>query len=86
MIRDSGFARIASPESVRKFAGSGSPAEGGDGLDIRGSQRVARAIALLASRSHNTELASVTQNTQSRPLSPVVPKARWRNGAYTTNS
>ena len=42
--------------------------------------RLIRANALLASRSHNTELATALQNSQSRALSDAVPKAFWRNG------
>ena len=39
-------------------------------------QRSARAISLLASLSHSTELATAAENAQSDILSPTVPKAR----------
>src|SRR5688500_9497147 len=62
---------------------SGSPAD--IAYSTSGLQRVARAIALLPSHIHNTELAA-SHTTHVTPLSPVVPQARWRIGAYTTNS
>jgi hypothetical protein len=43
-------------------------------------QSFARPISFVASLSHNTELATTTQNVQSRAVNPTVPKARWRNG------
>ena len=39
-----------------------------------------RAIILLASRSHNTELATATENSQSRALNGAVPNAFCRKG------
>ena len=42
------------------------------------------ARSLLISRSHNTELATATQNSQSSLLKVDCPNARCRNGTYTT--
>lgn len=41
-------------------------------------------MSLLISLSHNTELATAQQRSQSWTLSPTVPNASCRNGTYTT--
>ena len=43
-----------------------------------------RVIALLISRSHNTEVATAVHRNQSPKLKPTVEKACWRTGTYTT--
>src|SRR5687767_9833312 len=43
-----------------------------------------RAISLLASRSHKTELPTAAHVNQSPTLNAVVENACCRNGAYTT--
>jgi hypothetical protein len=52
----------------------------------RGAEEEARVMALSASRSHKTELATAMQTIQSPPLNAVVPKARWRKGKWTTST
>src|SRR5689334_8198083 len=41
-------------------------------------------ISLTSSRTHNTELATMRQRTQSASVSAVVEKAFCKNGTYTT--
>jgi hypothetical protein len=59
---------------------------GGERQDRSWPVSAARATSLLASLSHNTELATAVQNVQPAALKATVPKARWRAGVYTTRA
>ena len=45
-------------------------------VELAAAERATLRIALPASRSHNTELATATQTTQSRPYNGVLPNER----------
>jgi AhpD family alkylhydroperoxidase len=62
------------------------PADCGVQPGMSAIQCRARAMALLASRSHSTELATATEKIQSPTPKAVVPKARWSKGTYTTST